>query len=67
MTEQNEQVISLRPIGGQLLVLDRKQVVSTERAGTSLMPPGLLTGLDEGQLKDLFSYLRSSQPLPGQR
>jgi hypothetical protein len=27
-----------------------------------LMPPGLLTGLSDEQLRDFFSYLRSDQP-----
>ena len=32
-------------------------------AGRSLMPAGLLNGLDETALRDLFAYLRLSQPI----
>jgi cytochrome c1 len=30
----------------------------------SLMPEGLLKDLSEQQVRDLFAYLRSTQPLP---
>jgi cytochrome c553 len=30
------------------------------------MPQGLLSGLSEQQLRDLFAYLQSAQPLVGQ-
>jgi hypothetical protein len=31
--------------------------------GQSLMPPGLLEGLTDQQLRDFFAYLRISQPI----
>jgi hypothetical protein len=31
--------------------------------GRSLMPEGLLDGMDAQQLRDLFAYLRISQPI----
>ena len=31
--------------------------------GRSLMSAGLLEGLDDQQLRDLFAYLRISQPI----
>jgi hypothetical protein len=31
--------------------------------GRSLMPEGLLDGLEPQQLRDLFAYLRISQPI----
>jgi hypothetical protein len=31
--------------------------------GRSLMPEGLLEGLSDQQLRDLFAYLRISQPI----
>jgi hypothetical protein len=34
-------------------------------SNTSLMPEGLLVGMSEQQVRDLFAYLRSSQPLIG--
>jgi hypothetical protein len=35
-------------------------------AGLSLMPEGLLNSLKEQQVRDLFAYLRSAQPLVGE-
>ena len=34
-----------------------------EKAKTSLMPEGLLKDLNDQQVRDLFAYLRMSQPL----
>jgi cytochrome c553 len=34
--------------------------------GVSLMPQGMLTSLSEQQLRDLFAYLQSAQPLVGE-
>jgi cytochrome c553 len=33
--------------------------------GASLMPQGLLSGLSDQELRDLFAYLRMTQPLVG--
>ena len=35
-------------------------------AGMSLMPEGLLSAMSEQQVRDLFAYLRSAQPLVGE-
>ena len=35
-------------------------------AGLSLMPEGLLNSLKDQQVRDLFAYLRSAQPLVGE-
>jgi hypothetical protein len=45
------------------VVLARKEIETMERASGSLMPEGLLEGLTDTQLRDLFAYLRSTQPL----
>jgi len=37
-------------------------VLEVRPTGRSLMPEGLLDGLDDRQLRDFFAYLRSSQP-----
>lgn len=37
-----------------------------ETLDQSLMPEGLLTGLDEDGIRDLFLYLRQSEPLPAE-
>jgi putative heme-binding domain-containing protein len=63
IADQDEHVIVLRPAGGQPVPIDQSNIESLARAGVSLMPPGLLTGLDPSSLTDLFSYIQSSQPL----
>lgn len=63
LEDQDDNVIVLRPIGGQKIVLERGAIVSMEAAGASLMPSGLLGGLEDESLVDFFAYLQSTQPL----
>ncbi len=63
IADQDEHVIVLRPAGGQPVPIEQSNIESMQSAGISLMPPGLLTGLDAASLTDLFSYIQSSQPL----
>jgi putative heme-binding domain-containing protein len=63
LVEQNTQVVVLRGLDGQNVALDRKNIVKMGNSGMSLMPEGLLDGLNDQQARDLFAYLRSSQPL----
>jgi hypothetical protein len=44
-------------------VLPTDEVETQRAAGASLMPEGLLQGLAEQEVRDLFAYLRSNQPL----
>ena len=53
----------LRGLDGNNVVLRRGEISELKPAGLSLMPEGLLDGLAEQQVRDLFAYLRSSQPL----
>ncbi len=63
IVEQDDQRLTLRSFDGQNTVLARADLKSLQPAGTSLMPEGLTRPLGETQLRDLFAYLRSSQPL----
>jgi putative membrane-bound dehydrogenase-like protein len=63
IVEQDERRVILRGFDGQNVVLPRAEIATLEAAGMSLMPEGLTTGLDDQQVRDLFAYLRSSQPL----
>ena len=62
LTERDERVTTLRGLDGQDQVLPAAEVLSVRPTGRSLMPEGLLDGLSEGQLRDFFAFLRSSQP-----
>ncbi len=63
VVRQDDRVVVLRGLDGQDLVVQRSEIAELRAAGMSLMPEGLLDALDEQQLRDLFAYLRSSQPL----
>ena len=63
IVEQDDRKIILRGFDGQNLVLQRGDISEINAAGMSLMPEGLTTTLDAQQARDLFAYLRSSQPL----
>jgi putative heme-binding domain-containing protein len=63
VVRQDERVVVLRGLDGQDVVLRRDEITDLRSAGMSLMPEGLLEALDAQQVRDLFAYLRSSQPL----
>ena len=56
--------MALRTIEGQTVVLPREKILRLRVLGTSVMPEDLLREYNEQQLRDLFAYLRSTQPLP---
>ena len=53
----------LRSLDGQTISLPRKDITEMKAAGLSLMPEGLIDQLNDQQIRDLFAYLRSTQPL----
>jgi putative heme-binding domain-containing protein len=61
-SDQPDQII-LRNTDGQSVTLQREDIEQLEPQILSLMPEGLLDKLDDVALRDLFAYLRSSQPL----
>jgi putative heme-binding domain-containing protein len=63
VAERNDRVIVLRTAEGQQMVQPADDIESITVSGISLMPEGLLQGLSDQQVCDLFAYLRSGQPL----
>jgi putative heme-binding domain-containing protein len=63
VVEKDARVVVLRSADGQRIVLPREDIESVTVTGISLMPEGLLQGLSEQEVRDLFGYLRSGQPL----
>ena len=59
----DSQVLVVRGLDGENTVLRQAEVTRLEPAGRSLMPEGLLDGMAKQQLRDLFAYLRASQPI----
>ncbi|MDA7887948.1 c-type cytochrome [Akkermansiaceae bacterium] len=60
---ENDQSITIRPLGGANQIINRSEIISLKNSNTSLMPAGLISDLNEQQLRDLFTYLGTSQPL----
>ena len=66
LADKDNRVVVLRGVDGVNLVLPQEQIVEMKSTGVSLMPVGLLSGLTQQQVRDLFAYLRSTEPLVGQ-
>lgn len=63
LADEDAETIVLRGFDGADIVLRRSEVASVEPAGRSLMPAFLLDSLTDDQIRDLFAYLRQSQPI----
>jgi putative membrane-bound dehydrogenase-like protein len=61
--DRDNQVTVLRSLGGENITLRAAEIKDLQPMGQSLMPPGLLEGLTDQQLRDFFAYLRISQPI----
>ena len=59
LVEKTKQNLTIRPIGGELIVVPRKDVLSHHISKTSLMPEGLIEHLSSQQVADLFAYIRT--------
>jgi putative heme-binding domain-containing protein len=62
--DQDSRVVVLRGTDGQRTVVNRNSIDEMQVIQRSLMPEGILKTLTPQQIRDLFAYLRSSQPLP---
>ncbi|MCS6850755.1 MAG: HEAT repeat domain-containing protein [Gemmataceae bacterium] len=63
LADRDNQVVVLRGIDGQNVTIRRELVDEMAAVKKSLMPEGLLKDLTDQQVRDLFAYLRSTQPL----
>jgi putative membrane-bound dehydrogenase-like protein len=64
LADQDNRVVVVRGVDGQSLVVPRDEIEEMRKSDRSVMPEDTLKGLTDQQLRDLFAYLRSSQPLP---
>ena len=64
LADQDNNVVVVRSADGQSITVERNNIDEMLPQKKSLMPEGLLDKLSEKEVRDLFSYLRSSQPLP---
>ena len=61
--DQDKQVVVVRGSDGQNITIARESIGEMKRNGLSLMPEGLLDKMTNQQVRDLFAFLRSSQPV----
>ncbi|ODT99691.1 MAG: hypothetical protein ABS79_04195 [Planctomycetes bacterium SCN 63-9] len=63
LVDQDKNGVVIRGADGKDLALPRSEIAEMKASKTSIMPEGLLRGLDSQQVRDLFAYLRTTQPL----
>jgi len=61
--DRDNQVTVLRGLEGENITLRSAEILELQPMGRSLMPEGLLDGVSDQELRDLFAYLRISQPI----
>ncbi|HKB36143.1 MAG TPA: c-type cytochrome, partial [Gemmataceae bacterium] len=64
LADQDNRVVVLRGVDGQNILIQRSQIDDMRKTDRSVMPEETLKDLNDQQVRDLFAYLRSSQPLP---
>jgi len=60
--EETPESLVIRGIDGQLHYIRRDEIEETATNAESLMPRGLLDGLSDAEIRDLFAYLSSTTP-----
>jgi putative membrane-bound dehydrogenase-like protein len=63
LAEQEPQTITLRTPEDKLISIPRDEIDEMSAADKSMMPEGLLKTYSDQELRDLFAYLRMTQPL----
>jgi len=63
IADQDNRVVVLRGIDGKSVTVPRDEIEVLRPLPQSVMPEGVLRPLSEDEIRDLFAYLRSSQPL----
>lgn len=63
VVEADQNVVILRDGDGKELALARSEIDAIKPGANSIMPEGQLESLSDQQVRDLFAYLRSTQPL----
>jgi len=63
IVEEDKNVVVLRGVDGHDTTFSRDAIEAKRPSSNSLMPEGLLNEMTAQQVRDLFAYLRSTQPL----
>jgi putative heme-binding domain-containing protein len=67
LLKNNREEVVLGQASGQNLTIPKDKVASMKASAVSVMPEGLLKGLDEQQQKDLMTFLLTVQPKEAKR
>ena len=62
LLEDTKNNLIIRQLNGITKILSKTNIVSTTMTGVSLMPMGLIDGLSDDEIRNLFAYLRSTTP-----
>ena len=63
LADKDSQVVVMRGVDGQNVILRQDEIEEFLPSRKSIMPEGTLKGLTEQEVRDLFAYLRASQPV----
>ena len=63
LADKDNQVVVLRGVDGQNLIFRRDEIEDMRAIKRSVMPEGTVKKLTKQQIRDLFAYLRASQPV----
>ena len=63
LADKDSQIVILRGVEGQNVIVKKDDIEEMHVIPQSVMPEGALKLLTEQQIRDLFAYLRSSQPV----
>jgi putative heme-binding domain-containing protein len=63
VVDDNDEILTLREASGQSITLPKEEIEEFRATPKSVMPEGILDKLTDEQVKDLFAYLQSGQPL----
>ena len=63
LADKDNQVVVLRGVDGQNLIFRRDEIEDMRAIKRSVMPEGSVKKLTNQQIRDLFAYLRASQPV----
>ncbi len=63
VVEADKNVVVIRGADGKERTLARGEIDAIHAGSSSIMPEGLLLDLSDQQVRDLFAYLRTTQPL----
>jgi len=63
LADKDSQIVILRGVDGQNTIVKREDIDDMHVIPQSVMPEGALKLLNDQQVRDLFAYLRSTQPV----